>query len=178
MKRIILALFAGFGLVAVPASADEKAPATAATTATPIVVTESATPARRGILARLRDRRATTTMTPATVVTPSTTTPVPTTPPTTVPTPLPTVKPVSGTTTTTNGVVTAGYTSAPTRTGLFSRLRNRGTAGTMTTTTPAPLPMPMSAVVPASGTVTMEPMMTEATTTTRMGLFARLRARR
>jgi hypothetical protein len=37
--------------------------------------------------------------------------------------------------------------------------------------------MPMSAVVPASGTVTMTPATTE-TTTGRTGLIARLRARR
>jgi len=181
MKGMILALAVGgsLALYAVsPAVADE--PVTPAkptiTTGGPVVVSDTVTgtTARRGLIARLRDRRST-----GAVMTAPTTTvaPIAPAPSTTVPSPMPmpTVKPASGTTTTTPMVTTAAYTTTqPARTGLFSRLRNRGT-----TTTVEPMTMPMSAVVPASGTVTM-PMTTttEATTTTRMGPLARLRARR
>lgn len=178
MKRMILALAAsaGLALFAVPVSADEPAtPAKpGATVGAPVVVSESTVPARRGILARLRDRRNTGTM----VTTPATVTPS-TAAPSTVPSPMPMpgVKPASGTTTGST-VTTAAYTTTqPARTGLFSRIRNRGNSTMMV----EPMPMPTtdkSKVVPASCTTTTTPAMETSTTTSRMGLMARLRARR
>lgn len=178
MKRMILALAAGAGLAlyAVPVSADEPAtPAKpGATAGTPVVVSETTVPARRGILARLRDRRNAGTMvtTPATVTTPST--PAPSTVPS--PMPMPGVKPASGTTTSGSKVTTAAYTTTqPARTGLFSRLRNRGSS---TMVEPMTMTTEKGEVVPASGTTTTPMMMESTTTTSRMGLMARLRARR
>jgi hypothetical protein len=166
MKRIGLALAAGFGAVlvaATPVTADDPTPAAAPvvvaapTTATPVYSSDvvPATPARRGLFGRLRNR-GTTTATPATFPAPVTggtiiTTPTPATtvptPATTVPSPLPakpaaggtvsvapmpTVVPASGTTPMPmTGVTTAGYTTMPdstaqpTRRGLIARLRAR-----------------------------------------------------
>jgi len=195
MKGIVLVLAAGIGgilFASAPATAeDTPAPKPAGTTpATPVVVSSdvvSTTPARRGLLARLRDRRSGNTM----VTTPAVNTVVAPAPATTVPMTMPkpgTATPAAGTATATPMVTTAAYTvaSQPTRTGLFSRFRNRNTM----TTTPMPVmatSTPMSGVVPASGTVVTSPMtsstptvMTASPTTTtgRMGLLARLRARR
>ena len=157
MKRMILAVVVGSGaalFAASPARADEPKPvptssAPVVVSSTPDVVT-TAPASRRGLIARLRDRRTGGTMTTSpltttgTIVTPSTTT----SPGTTIPTPIPMPmgKP--------SIVLPAGGTTGDT---------------------------PLSAVVPASGTVTMASptmvAMPATTTPTRTGLVARLRAR-
>ena len=208
MKRIILALAAGFGgalFAAAPAVSADTPPTvtpTVTTPGTPVVITgttdtfstTSAPTSRRGILSRFRDRRSGPAMTTApqletgTIVTPS---PSITIPPTTIPTPMPKpagVTPASGTVTSTPMVTTAAYTvpSQPARTGLFSRNRSRTTTAVVPASVVAPMTMPMNVVVPASATVAMMPttsssmMMTSATMTTssRMGLLSRMRARR
>lgn len=192
MNRMILALAMGSGVAlyaAAPAAADEPKPATATT---PVVVSgttdviSTAPAARRGLFGRLRDRRTGTAMTTTTVPTTGTiVTPTTTTPGTTLPTPVPMpmtkpaiVIPASATKIAVPMVTTAAY-STPARTGLFSRARTRATPTATPATMTAPMPLPLNAVVPASGTVTMaSPMMDATTTTARMGLIARMRARR
>ena len=190
MNRMILALAMGSGLAlyaAAPAAADEPKPAT---TSTPLVVSgttdviSTAPAARRGLFGRLRDRRTGTAMTTTSVPTTGTiVTPTTTTPGITLPTPVPMpmtkptiVIPASATTTEVPMVTTAAYTT-PARSGLFSRTRASTKVTPVAVT--APMSMPLNAVVPASGTVTMaSPMMDATTTTARMGLIARMRARR
>ena len=198
MKRIVFALAMGIGAFAfasTPVIADAPAPGSPAVTApgTPVVVTATSdvytpAPARRGLFARIRDRRNANNMVtyPAPVVP---VTPAPTAAPTPVPTPMPTtVSPIGGVVTSQSGVTTANYTT-PARTGLFSRIRNRRSSNFVPMTTVAPMPtpvaVPMSAVVPASGTTTMTtpaptntPVVMANTQPTRMGLLARIRARR
>jgi hypothetical protein len=201
VKRIVFALAMGIGAFAfasTPVIADAPAPGSqpvVTAPGTPVVVTATSdvytpAPARRGLFARIRDRRnANNNMVtyPAPVVPVS---PAPTAAPTPVPTPMPTtVSPIGGVVTGQSGVTTANYT-ATTRTGLFSRIRNRRSSNNfvpMTTIAPMPTPVttPMSAVVPASGITTATtpaptstPVAMTSTTTTRMGLLARIRARR
>jgi hypothetical protein len=188
----------GFGAIlfaSTPVIADAPAPGSqpaAAAPGTPVVVAGPSeyytpVPTRRGLFARIRERRnATMNYTPAVV--PMTTTTPAVAVPAAIPTPMPmNVIPSSGVNTP-MGVTTAVYT-APARNGLFSRIRNRrnGTMVPMTTVAPMPVPMaaPMGAVVPASGTTTATtppvpaaPVMMASTTQTRMGLLARIRARR
>jgi hypothetical protein len=199
VKRIVFALAMGIGAFAfasTPVIADAPAPGSPVVTApgTPVVVTATSdvytpAPARRGLFARIRDRRnANNVMTyPATVVpaTPAPTVVSPTPVPTAMPT---TVSPIGGVVTGQSGVTTANYTTT-TRTGLFSRIRNRRSSNFVPMTTVAPMPTPvttpMSAVVPASGTTTATtpaptstPVAMANTQPTRMGLLARIRARR
>lgn len=129
MKRILFAaalaaLFAG------SASAEDKpaAPAAPAVAAAPVEMAPAAS-ARRGLLARLRDRRTTTApaMVAPAVTAPATPMPMPGT---TVPKPMPTggttgsVTPAGGTAKA-GEVVTASYSEPAQRRGLFGRMRNR-----------------------------------------------------
>lgn len=136
MKRFLFAA-ALAALFATSASADDKpatgtAPAAPAVTAAPVEMAPAA-PARRGLLARLRDRRSGTTMSAPVMTAPA----APATPmPGTTPAPMPMpgskttgtgITPAGGTTTTGDVVTTVGYTetTSKARRGLFSRLRNR-----------------------------------------------------
>lgn len=141
MKRFLFAA-ALAALLATGTSADDK-PAAAATpapaaTAAPAIEMAPATTSgtRRGLFARLRERRAGTTMSAPVMATPTVTAPPATAPMpmpgTTVPTPMPgktsgtTVTPAGGTASMTGEIVTAGYSEpAQTRRGLFARMRNR-----------------------------------------------------
>ncbi|MBM3978758.1 MAG: hypothetical protein FJ304_00465 [Planctomycetes bacterium] len=169
MKRFLMAVAVAV-LSASVVSADEKPttgtkPATPATpaatpaTGTPIVDYSTTDAPRRGLFSRLRSgngvfgRRATSSYTPAPVVTPPVATPMPM--PGTTPTPMPPVKPAAGTTT--SGKVVPATGTLP--------------AGRYTTTD--------GTIVQVGGTTTSGSRIGTGTTTTgtRGSFLSRLRAR-
>lgn len=159
MKRYLFALAVGMVFTAFGTAEDK--PVTAAPAQTPVVTATPATvvtsgystsSTRRGLLGRLRGKNSGTVMTaPVTTATPV--------PSTTVPAPMPTPK-TGASTTPSNPVVVAGGTDTkPTKV----------VPASGTSTTPA-------VVVGTPVTTMVDPMMT--TTAKRMGVVARLRARR
>lgn len=164
MSRLLFALAVVVALVSI-STAEEKPAAAPAPTTAPVVVpapltssyVPTTTSTRRGLFGRLRGRSASNVMSAMPVSTGTViTTPAPTT---TVPAPMPAVtpKPTSGAAVTGNPVVVAGGTTTPSK------------------VVPAGMMTPGTPVVAATD---MTVAQATATTAKRMGLIARLRARR